>query len=174
MSLTKRIRSSITGRYKQWTFRPYVIQRQVAGEKIQFLVGDLFGEGWYSPNHNLSLEYEWIKAKGICPGDVVVDCGANHGFSTTLFAKWAGPMGLVYAFEPYQHNVEILQRNLELNNVNNVRVRSVAVGAENATAPLGIHPNAAILKNPKVGQLIEEVHLRRIDDEIDERRIDFI
>jgi FkbM family methyltransferase len=161
-------------RYRQLTFRPRIINRRIAGEEIQFFVGDLFGADWYGPRHDPWPELEWIKANGIQRGDCVIDCGANHGFTTVLFARWAGPEGLVYAFEPYQHNVEILRKNLKLNNVDNVRVRPVAVGAENATATLGIHPNAAILKNPKAGQRIAQVPLRRLDDEIDEKKVDFM
>jgi hypothetical protein len=70
--------------------------------------------------------------------------------------------------------VEILRKNLELNNVNNVRVRPVAAGAESATAPLIIHPNAAIARSPKPGQRVVPVPVRRLDDEIDEKRVDFI
>ena len=174
MNLLKRIRSGVAIRFKRWKFRPYVIDRTIAGEKIKFLVGDLFGEGWYGPKHDLSLEYEWIKAKGIAPGDVVVDCGANHGFSTTLFSRWTGAKGIVHAFEPYPPNIEILRKNLELNQVQNVELHAIALGAEKGTAHLSRHPNATIHRNATADQGLESAPLRRLDDELAETRVDFL
>jgi FkbM family methyltransferase len=174
MNLAKRIQSSISARYKEWRFRPYVIDRAIAGEKLRFLIGDTFGEGWYGPQHDLSLEYEWIKARGIAPGDVVVDCGANHGFSTTLFSRWTGPLGTVHAFEPYPPNLEILRTNLELNRVDNVRVHPIALGAENGAVNLSVHSNATIQRELKPNEPSETVPLRRLDDELGETRVDFI
>jgi hypothetical protein len=106
-------------------FARELINRRIAGEEIQFFVGDLFGADW-CPRHDPWPKLDWIKANGIQRGDRVIDCGANHRFFTVLVARWAGLEGLVYTFEPYQHNVEILRKNLELNKVNNVRVRPVA------------------------------------------------
>jgi FkbM family methyltransferase len=34
------------------------------------------------------------------PGDVIWDVGANIGYFSTRFARWTGPQGTVYAFEP--------------------------------------------------------------------------
>ena len=108
MKLLRRIRNSITGRWELWRFRPYVIDRTFAGESFRFKIGDLFGARSYGMHRNHWPELDWIKAKAIRPGDTVVDCGANHGFSTLLFSRWAGPTGKVHAIEPNQHNVDIL------------------------------------------------------------------
>jgi FkbM family methyltransferase len=176
MKLLKRIRSSIAGRYKQWTFRPYVIERQILGERIQFLVGDLFGESWYGPHHDLSREYEWIKSNGIRPGDVVADCGANHGFSTTLFARWTGPQGKVYAFEPYSHNMTILKKNLQLNGIKNVICHQAAAGAQAGSVAIFAHPNAAVVTNPKEPRRMKQVQvpLVTLDDVVTSKSVDFL
>lgn len=63
--------------------------------------------------------------KAIRPGDVVWDVGANVGHFATRFARWTGPKGSVYAFEPAPDiaaqlekgaaslgNVEIIQKGL--------------------------------------------------------------
>jgi hypothetical protein len=73
MKLINRIRSSISNRFEKITFKPHVIERQVAGEKIKFLVGDLFGKNWYGPHHDLSPEYEWIKENCIRRGALAID-----------------------------------------------------------------------------------------------------
>ncbi len=175
MKLLHRIRSRIVARYKKWTFRSYVIERRVAGDQIQFLVGDLFGEAWYGPHHDPWPELEWIKANGIRPGDVVVDCGANHGFSTTLFAKWTGPQGKVYAFEPFSHNMGILKKNLRLNGITNVVCQHSAVGSQSGSVAISAtQPNAAVVSNLKGTRRTEQVALVALDDILAVESIGFL
>jgi FkbM family methyltransferase len=38
--------------------------------------------------------------RGVSPGGVVLDVGANVGGYAVLFGQWVGPSGRVYAFEP--------------------------------------------------------------------------
>lgn len=45
-------------------------------------------------------------------GSTVVDVGANIGFFTRPFARWAGPQGRVVAIEPEPANFERLRRRL--------------------------------------------------------------
>jgi FkbM family methyltransferase len=58
---------------------------------------------------------------------VVFDIGANVGFFTLLASCLVGPRGKVVAFEPVPRNVGMLRRHLELNGIENVEVRPVAV-----------------------------------------------
>jgi FkbM family methyltransferase len=167
-----RISNALVNRFKQLTFRPYVIDRQICGDEIKFLIGDLFGAGWYGPKHDPWPELQWIKDHGIHPGDIVIDCGANHGFSSVLFSRWAGPTGIVYAIEPLAHNVDILRENLRLNNVANVIVHQVAAGQLNGPAMLTNHPNAAVTQDRSANTI--SVEMRRLDDVIDDRPVDFI
>jgi len=41
-----------------------------------------------------------VASRVIKSGDVVFDCGANHGYHTADFSERVGPNGLVHAFEP--------------------------------------------------------------------------
>lgn len=50
----------------------------------------------------------------IQPSDVILDAGANRGYVSLFFAMMAGD-GAVYAFEPDSKNLELIQKNLELN-----------------------------------------------------------
>src|SRR6202011_1753534 len=144
-SAIRRIRNGIVHRFKKLTFRPKIIEREFAGDRIRFLIGDLFGESAYGPQHEDWPELNWIRDHCIKPGDVVVDCGANHGFSTVLFAKWAGVPGKVYAFEPSSHNMAILKENLRLNAITNVICHQVAVGAASGTVSISSPPNASVV-----------------------------
>jgi FkbM family methyltransferase len=61
-------------------------------------------------------EYEALRA-ATRPGDVVFDVGANIGAYTVLFARWVGPNGHVYAFEPVGSIARNLRAQLALNEV---------------------------------------------------------
>jgi FkbM family methyltransferase len=78
-------------------------------------------------------EYAAFKA-AIRPGGVVLDVGANVGAYTVLFAKWVGPAGRVYAFEPAPETRAALERQVALNGVaDRVVVRPEAVAAATGT-----------------------------------------
>jgi len=64
---------------------------------------------------------------GLNPDDVFFDVGAMYG----LYTGFAGRVltdGAVVAFEPYPHNLEALERTVELNGLSNVDIRDVALG----------------------------------------------
>jgi FkbM family methyltransferase len=159
----RRLASGVVYRFRQWLFRPNTIKLSVSGEVIDFFIGDMFGKEVYSAKHDFNEEFNWIKRYGIRENDVVVDCGANHGLSTVLFARWAGPRGEVHAFEPLSHNVSILERNLLINGIKNVVVHREALGAQNGEATISLHPNASIVTVAE-GTPTERVPLARLDD----------
>ena len=53
-------------------------------------------------------------------GDIAIDCGANIGYFTLLFAKLVGKEGKVYAFEAEPRNYNLLARNIKLNGLRNL------------------------------------------------------
>jgi FkbM family methyltransferase len=69
--------------------------------------------------------------KSVKKGDTVLDVGANVGYYTVLASKLVGAKGKVYAFEPDRRNVELLNKNIKLNNCLNVEVVPLALGAKN-------------------------------------------
>lgn len=60
----------------------------------------------------LQYENEFVKIE---EGDVVLDCGACWGDTALLFAERCGSNGKVYSFEFVGSNIQIFNRNLELN-----------------------------------------------------------
>ena len=72
----------------------------------------------------------------IKPNDVVIDIGAHIGYFTLLFAKLVGPEGKVFSFEPEPKNFELLTKNIEINNYENVITESKIVSDKNKTCTL--------------------------------------
>jgi FkbM family methyltransferase len=70
------------------------------------------------------------------PGAVVFDVGANVGVFTLPFARAAGISGEVHAFEPHPDLRRRLMTNIALNNLRNVVVCDVALGATRGQAEL--------------------------------------
>lgn len=71
----------------------------------------------------------WVKGF-LRPGDVVIDVGANLGYYSLLSARCVGIHGLVYAVEPVPIVVKALEKNIELNGIQNVRILRMAASDE--------------------------------------------
>ena len=71
-------------------------------------------------------------------GMSVVDIGANIGYYSVLFSRWAGPTGHVYAFEPDPDNFRVLERNISLNQSRNITAERMAVSDSNEPIKLFI------------------------------------
>lgn len=86
------------------------------------------------------LELELIEHL-LQPGMTVIDVGANVGIHTSIAARSVAPDGLVYSFEPVPENFDILVRNLNRNELTNVVLEQLAVGAYvgNSTIYLADH-----------------------------------
>lgn len=65
-------------------------------------------------------------------GMTVLDIGANIGYYVLLELNLIGRSGFVYAVEPVQSNIDLLRRNLQLNNVEDL-VGVHEVGISNRT-----------------------------------------
>lgn len=74
------------------------------------------------------IELSVIK-KFIKPGDYVFDIGANIGLLTVPFAKVVGVNGKVFSFEPQSFVHDVLNQNVMLNNLINVKTYHNALGS---------------------------------------------
>ena len=81
--------------------------------RLSFKEYDKFGE-------------DFLKTQ-INEGDVIVDLGANIGYWTLFFAQLVGKSGKVYAFEPEPSLFKILQKNVEVNDFENITLIQKAV-----------------------------------------------
>jgi len=62
-------------------------------------------------------------------GDTFIDVGSNIGLMSLLASQHEGTQGIVYSFEPEPETFAILQNNIKLNKIRNIRVFDVALGA---------------------------------------------
>src|SRR4051794_13937373 len=71
------------------------------------------------------------------PGDTAIDAGAHIGFFTMQMAAMVGAGGMIYAFEPFDANADLLERSLRENRFESrVIFRRSAVGAASGSATL--------------------------------------
>jgi FkbM family methyltransferase len=119
-----------------------------------------------------------IARGSIKEGDTVIDIGANIGYYTLLFAKWVGPTGKVYAFEPEPTNFQLLEKNVKANNYKNITIFQKAVSDKNDKLSFYISDESSaanqLFKPQKFSQIID-VDSVKLDEclPIDEK-IDFI
>ena len=77
-------------------------------------------------NIHEKTETELVKQE-IHEGDYVVDVGAHIGYFSLIFSKIVGKQGKVFSFEAEPSNFEILKKNLEENNIQNVICENIAI-----------------------------------------------
>ena len=81
-------------------------------------------------------EIEYVRSV-LRPGDTAIDAGAHIGFFTMQMAALVGAGGLVYAFEPFDQNADLLERSIRENRFDGrVVFQRSAVGATGGTATL--------------------------------------
>jgi len=61
-------------------------------------------------------------------GDYVLDLGANLGLFSLFASRVVGSNGQIFAFEPNKTASNFLAKNLQLNNLENVKIFNDAVG----------------------------------------------
>lgn len=63
----------------------------------------------------------------LAPGMTFVDIGANIGYFSVLASKKVSDTGKVFAIEPYAYNIKLIQKNIALNQCENVEVLPFAL-----------------------------------------------
>ncbi len=81
-------------------------------------------------------------------GDVCYDIGANLGFFSLFLGRSVAGGGLVYAFEPVPRNASMIERNADLNGIENIRVMRMALSGEDGKGNLLLarHVGGAMLR----------------------------
>lgn len=107
---------------------PWISEQVSYGKNFKFVMTNVRSENWYGKPGTSEANNAYLDL--IKPGDYVMDCGANEGYTTVLAALKAGRSGRVLAFEPAPHNRQPIEINLAINGFNNVQVLQTAVGAD--------------------------------------------
>lgn len=87
-------------------------------------------------NDRVIFNQVWLTRSYAFPGfeirtnDIVFDIGAHIGLFTVYAARCAR-LGRVYAFEPVPENFSLLEKNITLNNLENVSLIQKAIGGTN-------------------------------------------
>jgi FkbM family methyltransferase len=74
-------------------------------------------------------KYHYFLKSVIKKNDVIIDIGANLGYFSLYFSRWAGSDGTVYAVEPVENVRKVLERNAR--NYKNIRIFPYALGEFN-------------------------------------------
>jgi len=92
-----------------------------------------------------------VLRREIPPGSVCIDVGAHLGYYAVLMARLTGEYGKVVAFEPVPEIFEMLQRNIALNGLANVRLEPLAVDEQDSTLRLTLRSNEQLTMTASVG-----------------------
>ncbi len=89
----------------------------------------------------LNAEFKALK-KLIHENDLVFDVGANIGLHSTMFGRWVGKNGIVYAFEPVPQTYDFLCETLALNKSRNVRPQNIGLLEKSGVVQMNIFDKA--------------------------------
>lgn len=127
-------------------FSPEWVNKNIGGVLFEFLLGDATGRDWYAGQDEMSPELTFTRDRMVAPGDVVLECGAHHGFTTLLIAHWMGEGGRLVAFEASPLSAAILRQNVERNHLHDrITIEAKAVGAGPGTLTFTEESNAVAL-----------------------------
>lgn len=69
-------------------------------------------------------------------GEIVIDVGAYIGDTSVFFGKKGA---VIYAYEPSKELYEIAKKNVELNNINNIKIFNVGIGDANKNFKMALN-----------------------------------
>jgi len=73
------------------------------------------------------LDHKWILEKVVWPGARILDVGANIGYYAVMESLLVGEQGEVVALEPSPENFKLFEKNLRLNDCQNITAQCIAI-----------------------------------------------
>ena len=134
------------------------------GDSLDLSINGVYGE----------LDTKIIREE-IHEGDIVIDVGANIGYYTLIFAQLVGSSGKVFAFEPEPKNFEILKKNIEINNYQNIVAEQKIVSDKSGIVKLFIAEHGIVghrINQQKSSQKFIEIESIILDNYIKKLNLD--
>jgi FkbM family methyltransferase len=110
-----------------------IVVRSGAAEGVRLVIDAQREKFYWTGAYELPVQR--LLQRVLAPGACFWDVGAHIGFFALIASRFVGATGHVEAFEPLPENRNRLGSALELNDVANVRVHPVALGARAGSAP---------------------------------------
>lgn len=146
---------------KQFTKRFSIVMRSGAlkGMRIVAVAGPKFLRDEYEP------EFFRAFVAHLREGIVVYDIGAHWGYYSLVASRAVGDTGRVIAFEPNPENVQVIRRNIEYNQINNIECLELAIGDTCGKVLFDVGPDTGWGRISDTGKL--EVECRTLDSLMD-------
>lgn len=109
-------------------------------------------------------------------GNTVLDIGTNVGSTLLQFAQKVGKKGKVFGFEPDKINFEVCQKNISLNDFENIEVAKIGLGNENKEFEMVVDTESnrggnRIQFEVEKGKVSSKITVRKLDDWIKDKPI---
>jgi FkbM family methyltransferase len=95
-----------------------------------YIVNEIWVDKIYTPSSKFAIRDGWV----------VVDLGGHKGIFS-VFAATAAKDVKVFTFEPSPENFQLLSRNIQLNNLANIKAFNIAVSGESGESVLHLFPD---------------------------------
>src|SRR3990172_4145951 len=121
-----------------------------------------------------------IISKILKKGMTCIDIGGNIGYYVLLERKLVGKDGKIIAIEPYHKNFQYLEKNIKLQNTENILAFNFACGDKEGKVPFYINKKSngcqVIREDVKLPDLskgtLTEVPIKTLDSIVDELKLD--
>jgi FkbM family methyltransferase len=117
----------------KWLLSPLMLKIRsgpLEGRKWKASSGIRFIKGTYEPKNVQAIQ------NTVQEDDIAYDVGAHVGYFSVLMGDIVGSGGKVIAFEPRGLNLGYLQRHISVNNCDNIKIVSKALGDHSGHAKL--------------------------------------
>ena len=146
----------------KWLLSPLMLRIRsgpLEGRKWKASSGIRFIKGTYEPK-NVEAIQDTVRQD-----DVAYDVGAHVGYFTVLMGDIVGSEGKVIAFEPRGLNLGYLQKHVSVNNCENIKIISKALGDHSGHAMLETRTGSGTGYVSDTGD--EEIEIASIDELVD-------
>ncbi len=163
------------------TINDYAGNIRMILDRSAYLGGSLY---WQRYHHVGEIRYLF---KNLTSEMTFADVGANQGEFALVAAKLASA-GQVLAFEPENRMFELLEKNVRLNDYQNVTLFKLGLGSENSASKIYTSTETALhhgwheglftsYQDDTRAEFVQDIEIRRLDDvlaEIEVERIDYM